>query len=139
MADIERVTVTLNTGLLRDIDRWEKNRSRFVAEAVRRELERRERDELRKSLDNPHPESVELAEQGLEEWTCGSFANAPLECRGASRTAGRWGHAPNAERGTGNGGGYGRSWVFGDGVRRHAVRSGHQIHRPGPVRRVRPD
>ena len=29
------------------------------------------RDELRRSLDNPHPESAELAEQGLEEWTRG--------------------------------------------------------------------
>jgi hypothetical protein len=27
--------------------------------------------ELRRSLQNPHPESAELAEQGLEEWTRG--------------------------------------------------------------------
>ena len=71
MPDVERVTVTLPNDLVRDIDRREKNRSKFVAEAVRRELDRRRRAELRRSLQNPHPESVELAEQGLEEWTRG--------------------------------------------------------------------
>lgn len=68
MTGVERVTVTLPSDLIRDIDRREKNRSKFVAEAVRRELERRCRDELRRSLQNPHPESAELAEQGLAEW-----------------------------------------------------------------------
>ena len=71
MASFERVTVTLPNALVTEIDRREKNRSKFVAEAVRHELERRRRDELRRSLENPHPESNELAEQGLEEWTRG--------------------------------------------------------------------
>ncbi|RPH63685.1 MAG: hypothetical protein EHM78_27330 [Myxococcaceae bacterium] len=71
MASVERVTVTLPNDLLRDIDRREKNRSKFVAEAVRHELDRRRRAELRRSLQNPHPESADLAEQGLEEWTRG--------------------------------------------------------------------
>ena len=71
MASVERVTVTLSGDLVRDIDRLEKNRSKFVAEAVRRELDRRRRAELRRSLHNPHPESAELAEQGLEEWSRG--------------------------------------------------------------------
>ncbi len=71
MASVERVTVTLPDDLVRDIDRREKNRSKFVAEAVRRELDRRRRDELRRSLQNPHRESTELAEQGLEEWSRG--------------------------------------------------------------------
>ena len=71
MAGLDRVTVTLPNDLVRDIDRREKNRSKFVAEAVRNELGRRRRDELRRSLHNPHPESAELAEQGLEEWTRG--------------------------------------------------------------------
>jgi Arc/MetJ-type ribon-helix-helix transcriptional regulator len=71
MASVERVTVTLPNDLVRDIDRREKNRSKFVAEAVRHELDRRRRAELRRSLQNPHPESAELAEQGLEEWTRG--------------------------------------------------------------------
>lgn len=69
MADIQRVTVTLPNTLLRDLDRREKNRSKFVAEAVRRELDRRRHAELFRSLQSPHPESLELAEQGLDEWS----------------------------------------------------------------------
>jgi hypothetical protein len=79
MANGERLTVTLPNNLVRDIDRREKNRSKFVAEAVRHELDRRRRAELRRSLHNPHPESVELAGQGLEEWTRG----LPAEDTGA--------------------------------------------------------
>lgn len=71
MAGVDRVTVTLPSELIRDIARREKNRSKFVAEAVRNELDRRRREELRRSLHSPHPESAELAEQGLEEWTRG--------------------------------------------------------------------
>ena len=66
---MERVTVTLPDDLVRDIDRQEKNRSKFVAEAVRRELGRRRREQLGRSLQNPHPDSADLAEQGLEEWS----------------------------------------------------------------------
>ncbi|HEY1337131.1 MAG TPA: ribbon-helix-helix domain-containing protein [Bryobacteraceae bacterium] len=65
----ERMTVTLPSDLVKDIDRLEKNRSRFVAEAVRRELDRRRRDELRRSLENPHAESADLAAQDFEEWS----------------------------------------------------------------------
>src|SRR5712691_2922319 len=68
MASVERVTVTLPNDLVRDIDRREKNRSKFVAEAVRRELGRRRRAELRRSLRDPHPESADLAELGFAEW-----------------------------------------------------------------------
>ena len=68
MADVERVTVTLPSELLREIARREKNRSKFVVESVRHELERRRRAELHRSLQNPHSESAELGEQGLEEW-----------------------------------------------------------------------
>jgi Arc/MetJ-type ribon-helix-helix transcriptional regulator len=71
MPTVERVTVTLPDDLIRDIDRWEKNRSKFVAEAVRRELDRRRRAELRLSLQNPHPESAGLAELGFDEWARG--------------------------------------------------------------------
>jgi Arc/MetJ-type ribon-helix-helix transcriptional regulator len=69
MADVGRVTVTLPMDLVRDIDRREKNRSKFVADAVRHELDRRRREELRRSLDNPHPESGEFTDEGLEAWT----------------------------------------------------------------------
>jgi hypothetical protein len=68
MPNFARVTVTLPDDLIQNIDRIEKNRSKFVAEALRRELDRRRRAELRRSLENPHPESAELAEQGFEEW-----------------------------------------------------------------------
>jgi Arc/MetJ-type ribon-helix-helix transcriptional regulator len=68
MATTERVTVTLPVELVRDIDRVEENRSKFIAEAVRHELERRQRDELRRSLAAPHPDTAELAEAGMTEW-----------------------------------------------------------------------
>jgi Arc/MetJ-type ribon-helix-helix transcriptional regulator len=68
MPGVERVTVTLPDDLVREIDRREKNRSKFVVEAVRRELDRRRRAELRRSLQNPHSESAELAERGFKEW-----------------------------------------------------------------------
>jgi hypothetical protein len=40
---------------------------KFVADAIRHELDRR-REELLRSLRNPHPESVEFADEGLEAW-----------------------------------------------------------------------
>lgn len=46
----------------------ERNRSKFVAEAVRREIEHRRRAELRRSLEKPHAET-EFAEQGFGEWS----------------------------------------------------------------------
>lgn len=55
--------------LIRDIDRRERNRSKFVADAVRRELDRRRREDLRRSLQSPHSESADLADEGLEAWS----------------------------------------------------------------------
>ena len=69
MPNVERVTVTLPEDLVKDIDLRERNRSRFVAEAVRRELDRRRRAELRRSLEALHPETAVLAEQGLDDWS----------------------------------------------------------------------
>ena len=60
-----RITITLPGELVARIDRVERNRSRFIAEAVERELHRRLREELRRSLDAPHPESLDVAEEGL--------------------------------------------------------------------------
>jgi hypothetical protein len=68
MATTERVTVTLPVELVESIDRFERNRSRFIAEAVAHELVRRRRDGLLRSLKNPHPEAAELAETGLADW-----------------------------------------------------------------------
>jgi len=63
-----RVTVTLPAEVVRDIDRLEKNRSKFVLEAVRHELKRRRREDLQRSLRSPHPESEQLAKEGFDEW-----------------------------------------------------------------------
>lgn len=68
MATTERVTVTLPVELVESIDRYERNRSRFIAEAVEHELSRRRREGLLRSLKNPHPEAGELAETGLADW-----------------------------------------------------------------------
>jgi hypothetical protein len=64
----ERVTVTLPSDLIEGIDRFERNRSRFIATAVEHELERRRREGLLRSLSHPHPEASEVAETGLAEW-----------------------------------------------------------------------
>lgn len=68
MRSTERVTVTLPGALLREIDRQERNRSRFVQEAVRRELARRRREALRVSVENPHADSAEISVAGFDEW-----------------------------------------------------------------------
>lgn len=68
MATTERVTVTLPAELVEGIDRLERNRSRFIAEAVEHELASRRRDGLLRSLKNPHPDAAELGETGLAEW-----------------------------------------------------------------------
>lgn len=68
MATTERVTVTLPVELIESIDRYERNRSRFIAEAVEHEINRRRREGLLRSLKNPHPEAAELAETGLADW-----------------------------------------------------------------------
>jgi hypothetical protein len=69
MSAAARVTVTLPAGVLERIDRLERNRSRFITEAIERELERRRRNDLLRSLRNPHPEGAELAELGFSDWS----------------------------------------------------------------------
>jgi Arc/MetJ-type ribon-helix-helix transcriptional regulator len=64
----ERVTVTLPAELVRDIDRLGRDRSKFLQEAARHELERRRREHLHRSLRQPHPESTELGDVGFEAW-----------------------------------------------------------------------
>jgi hypothetical protein len=71
----ERVTVTLSAELTAGIDRVEKNRSRFIAEAVEHELQRRRRAALLQSVANPHAEAAALAETGLGDW----MADLPVE------------------------------------------------------------
>lgn len=68
MPPAERVTVTLRSDLVEAIDRIERNRSRFIAEAVEHELARRRHEALRQSLTHPHPETADLAEVGIGDW-----------------------------------------------------------------------
>jgi hypothetical protein len=68
VATTERVTVTLPIELIEGIDQFERNRSRFIAEAVEHELVRRRRQGLLRSIASPHPESAELADAGLAAW-----------------------------------------------------------------------
>lgn len=75
MPTTERVTVTLPVELLAGIDRFERNRSRFVAEAVANELIRRKRAELQVSVNNPHPDTEAFVDGGLADWV----ASLPAE------------------------------------------------------------
>lgn len=68
MATTERVTVTLSAELVEGIDRLERNRSRFIAEAVERELFRRRHDALLRSVHSPHPETTAFVDTGLADW-----------------------------------------------------------------------
>jgi bifunctional DNA-binding transcriptional regulator/antitoxin component of YhaV-PrlF toxin-antitoxin module len=64
----ERVTITIPKEIVRDIDRRERNRSRFILRAVQNELERQRKEELRRSMRAPHPESEQLAQAGISDW-----------------------------------------------------------------------
>jgi hypothetical protein len=65
----ERITITLSAELVEGIDQLERNRSRFIAEAVEHELARRRREALLSSVHNPHPETTDLSDAELGEWT----------------------------------------------------------------------
>ncbi len=64
----ERVTITMPREVVEDIDRRVRNRSKFILDAVRRELERRRREDLPLSLRNPHEESDAVADLGMDDW-----------------------------------------------------------------------
>ncbi len=68
MPPMERVTVTLPADLVEKIDQLERNRSRFIVEAVEKELAQRRRDGLLQSVQNPHPETTDLVDAGLSDW-----------------------------------------------------------------------
>ena len=68
MPAMGRVTVTLSADLVDRIDQLERNRSRFIAQAVEHELAQRRRDALLQSVHNPHPETTGLVDVGLSEW-----------------------------------------------------------------------
>src|SRR3970040_610169 len=69
MPATERVTITLPADLLEEVDQLERNRSRFIAEAVQHEVARRHRAALMESVRSPHPETTELGGAGLSNWT----------------------------------------------------------------------
>lgn len=69
MASTERVTITLPADLLEEVDQLERNRSRFIAEAVQHEVARRRRAALLKSIQTPHPETTQFVDVGLTGWT----------------------------------------------------------------------
>ena len=68
MPVMERVTVTLPADLVERIDQIERNRSRFIAEAIEHELAQRRRNALLQSVQNPHPETTDLVDIGLSDW-----------------------------------------------------------------------
>lgn len=68
MAISERVTITLSADLVAEIDRLERNRSRFIADAIARELSHRRRQALLQSVLTPHPDTTDLTDAGLGDW-----------------------------------------------------------------------
>lgn len=90
MPTTERVTVTLPAEALERIDRLVGNRSRFIAEAVERELARRRREELLRSVSSSHPEAPELAEMGLDDWSGSLPEEEDALLDEADGTAVRW-------------------------------------------------
>lgn len=66
-----RVTVTLPPEVVSAMDREQPNRSRFVLQAVTRELDRLRIEQLEQSLLHPHPDSLEVAESGFGLWVDG--------------------------------------------------------------------
>ena len=89
MSPIERVTVTLSAQIVEAIDRLERNRSRFITQAVEHELARRRRETLLNSVQNPHPESSNLADTDLGDWT-NEFPDDEKLVDAAGGTAVRW-------------------------------------------------
>ncbi len=63
MPAMERVTVTLPADLVERIDQLERNRSRFIVEAVEHEPAQRRRDALLQSEQNP--QTTALVDVGL--------------------------------------------------------------------------
>jgi len=89
MPAMERVTVTLPADLVEKIDQLERNRSRFIAEAVEHELAQRRRDALLQSVQNPHAETTGLISVDLSDWVSDLPSDETLVDANAG-TAVRW-------------------------------------------------
>jgi post-segregation antitoxin (ccd killing protein) len=85
----ERVTVTLPSELLEAVDQVERNRSRFITEAVQHELRRRRRAALMTSVESPHPETAQFVDAGLADWMADVHGDEGL-LDAAAGTAVRW-------------------------------------------------
>jgi hypothetical protein len=68
MSSAQQVAVLLPADLVKQIELFEPDRSRFVTEAIERELHRRRREALLQSLARPHPETVASEGQTLDDW-----------------------------------------------------------------------
>lgn len=68
MAASRRITITLPTDLVAKIDGIDQSRSRFISEAVRRELARHRRDELLRSITTPHPDAIAMQDISVHDW-----------------------------------------------------------------------
>ena len=83
-----RITITLPADLVERIDQTSSNRSRFIAEAVERELHHRLREALRRSLDAPHKDG---RKEDLRQswWPCRVDAQVRAWVVGLVRVGGR--------------------------------------------------
>ena len=85
------VTIHLPPELLQAVDAQQFGRDAFVQEALRRELARAAREQLRASLETPHAESREMAELGLADWAQSlPEDDAAAMCDLSAGTAVRW-------------------------------------------------
>ena len=75
---LTRVTITLPNEILQEIDREEKNRSRYILDAIEREIARRRLAALETSLENPHPESAALESSDVANWIQAGEADSDL-------------------------------------------------------------
>src|SRR5690349_13185947 len=69
MSAVERVTITLAADLVESIDKIERDRNRFISEAIKRELARRRHAGLLQSLHHPHADTADFLDPELTEWT----------------------------------------------------------------------
>ncbi len=65
---MDRITITLPNGLVSQVDRETRNRSRFVQEAIEHELELRQRRRLLESVASTHQESEAVSDDGTAAW-----------------------------------------------------------------------
>jgi hypothetical protein len=90
MEPLEHVTIAISTDLAENIDRFDPNRSVFIRTAVEREVARRNREDLLRSLRDPHPDTVDFVDEGFSDWC----ASLPAEDEGLleldSGTPVRW-------------------------------------------------